>query len=76
MRVADDEERRLLITESVCFRFIVDAERLSTGCKRKKVSYWLLFVREKNSQGMSLQTYIYLRGSLNLNNTAHQLGMH
>lgn len=31
MRVAEDEERRLLMTESVCFRFVVEEERLSTG---------------------------------------------
>lgn len=29
--MAEDEERRLLMTESVCFRFIVEVERLSTG---------------------------------------------
>lgn len=31
MRVAEDDERRLLMTESVCFRFVVEEERLSTG---------------------------------------------
>lgn len=29
--MAEDEERRLLVTESVCFRFVVEEERLSTG---------------------------------------------
>lgn len=29
--MAEDEDRRLLMTESGCFRFVVEVERLSTG---------------------------------------------